>query len=47
MRRYKTKEGQQLIYESKERLLASWNVAWTEQDAINACSMRNRLAPAH
>ncbi|CAH8710804.1 alpha/beta hydrolase [Paenibacillus thiaminolyticus] len=34
MRRYKTKVGQQLIYESYERLLASWNVAWAEQDIM-------------
>ncbi|WCR28869.1 hypothetical protein L3476_09170 [Paenibacillus thiaminolyticus] len=34
MRRYKTKVGQQLIYESCERLLASWNVAWAEQDIM-------------
>ncbi|WCF10498.1 hypothetical protein NDS46_11910 [Paenibacillus thiaminolyticus] len=34
MRRYKTKVGQQLIYASYERLLASWNVAWAEQDIM-------------
>lgn len=34
MRRYITKEGQQLIYESYEKLLASWNGAWAEQDVM-------------
>lgn len=36
MKRYKSKEGQELIHETYDRLLDSWNVIHERQDILTS-----------